>query len=95
MVQRLCEFGLIGNFGDIDDIWLFFNILFLFFGYFYIFLQGHVDLENIPLRKDALRFLEPAIEVFYLIFHNNSFRIVSEIMNYFVPNTKSCKKDKT
>jgi hypothetical protein len=27
-----------------------------------------VDLENIPLRKDALRFLEPAIEVFSFIF---------------------------
>ena len=26
-------------------------------------LSGQVELENVPLRKDALRFLEPAIEV--------------------------------
>ena len=26
-------------------------------------LQGEVDLENVPLRKDALRFIEPCVEV--------------------------------
>ena len=26
-------------------------------------LSGQVELENVPLRKDALRFVEPAIEV--------------------------------
>ena len=25
-------------------------------------LQGEVELENVPLRKDALRFIEPSIE---------------------------------
>jgi hypothetical protein len=53
----------LSNYDDLGHI-----RLFLIF-----FLQGHVDLENIPLRKDALRFLEPAIEVFCLIFHNHSF----------------------
>ena len=25
-------------------------------------LQGEVELENVPLRKDAIRFIEPSIE---------------------------------
>ena len=31
--------------------------------YEYVLEQGEVDLQNVPLRKDALRFLEPALEV--------------------------------
>ncbi len=49
-----------------ETVWIWSFWIFWLFSIF--FLQGHVDLENIPLRKDALRFLEPAIEVFSVIF---------------------------